>query len=88
MIVPMIVALVNGITMKQRDFYSGKEMGDIITWSKHGHRIKINHFMYRSKPNLVRTKLIRALFFNEPSNFPASPEYLGLQRPKDRISIG
>ena len=44
--------------------------------------------MYRSKPNLVRTKLIRALFFNEPSNFPASPEYLGLQRPKDRISIG
>ena len=88
MIVPMIVALVNWITMKQRDFYSGKEMGDIITWSKHGHRIKINHFMYRSKPNLVRTKLIRALFFNEPSNFPASPEYLGLQMPKDRISIG
>ena len=27
MIVPMIVALVNWITMKQRDFYSGKEMG-------------------------------------------------------------
>ena len=87
MIVYRFITFLNGIPMKQRDFYSGKKVRNIITGSKNSDRIIVDHIADGTQAYFIITKRNRTIRLDKPGRLIATPTYLVLQRPKNRISI-